>query len=120
MGAAGKAFSFVTREQGHELTRIEALINMIITHATLEEFKPSPPPSDWLDHPPTGAANSNPATAPKSRFDLPYGSSGTAAAQTATAAGASGGAEAPPVVLTAPPRTIGSKIPLSRRHKRRR
>jgi len=116
MGAAGKAFSFVTREQGHELTRIEALINMIITHATLEEFKPSPPPSDWLDHPPVGGANFTPATAPKSRFDLPYGSSGTAASPT----GASGGAEAPPVVLAAPPRTIGSKIPLSRRHKRRR
>jgi ATP-dependent RNA helicase DeaD len=116
MGAAGKAFSFVTREQGQELTRIEALINMIIPPAPIEEFKPSPPPSDWLDHAPT-AANSTPAATPKSRFDLPYGSSSTPASSP-TAGGAA--ADPTPVVLSAPPRTIGSKIPLSRRHKRRR
>jgi hypothetical protein len=42
-----------------------------------------------------------------SRFDRPYGSSGG----TSTAA---------PVALPLPPRTLGSKIPINRRHKRRR
>ena len=42
MGAAGKAFTFVTREQGDELTKVEALINMVIPQATLEGFEPLP------------------------------------------------------------------------------
>src|SRR5579862_218449 len=43
MGAAGRAFTFVTREQGDELTRIESLINMVLPLANLEGFTPSPP-----------------------------------------------------------------------------
>ena len=47
MGAKGKAFTFVTREQGDELTKVEALINMVVPQATLEGFEPQPPPADW-------------------------------------------------------------------------
>src|SRR5439155_14426811 len=47
MGATGKAFTFDTKEQGDELTKVENLINMVIPQATLEGFEPSPMPSDW-------------------------------------------------------------------------
>src|SRR5437588_5161257 len=49
MGAAGKAFTFVSREQGDELTKVEALINMVIPQAKVEGFEPSPTPADWTD-----------------------------------------------------------------------
>jgi superfamily II DNA/RNA helicase len=98
MGAAGKAFTLVTRDQGEELTKVEELINMIIPQATLEGFVPRPTPSDWkLDGPP-GSALAEPAApgAPTASPNTP-----------------------PPVQLPTRPRTIGSKQPLSRRHKRR-
>jgi ATP-dependent RNA helicase DeaD len=44
MGAAGKAFTLVTREQGEELTKVENLINMVIQPVKLEGFEPRPPP----------------------------------------------------------------------------
>ncbi|HEX8325730.1 MAG TPA: DEAD/DEAH box helicase [Tepidisphaeraceae bacterium] len=44
MGAGGKAYMFVTREQGDELTRIENTINMVIPVDTVEGFVPRPPP----------------------------------------------------------------------------
>jgi ATP-dependent RNA helicase DeaD len=91
MGAAGKAFTLVTREQGYELTRIESLINMVIPQATIDGFEPRPTPSGWTELPP-GATPPQPA-APLQR---------------------------PTVALPARPLTIGSKIPLSRRHRRRR
>jgi hypothetical protein len=47
----------------------------------------------------------------ENRFKRPYSPSGAQS-------GAAEGAE--PVTLKAPPRTIGSKIPINRRHKRRR
>ena len=104
MGAKGKAFTFVTKEQGEELTKVEALINMIVPQATIEGFEPTPPPSDWTEHKP----GELPAAAPvPSRF-------GTAPAAGATSEGAA------PVALPARPRTLGSKLPLSRRHKRLR
>ncbi len=93
MGALGKAFTFVTRDQGEELTRIESLINMVIPQAKVEGFEPRPTPADWTDLPPSA----EPKPAPPSRFE-------TAAT----------------VTLPARPLTIGSKIPRSRRHKRRR
>jgi ATP-dependent RNA helicase DeaD len=105
MGAAGKAFMLVTPQQGAELTKVESLINMVIPLAQLEGFTPSPPPADWLDQPP-GQQPSAPAKPQPSRFTLAYGSTGE-----------SGGA---PPAVTLPPRTIGSKIPITRRHKRRR
>src|SRR5213079_842004 len=52
MGAAGKAFTLVTRQQGEELTRVEELINMIVPQATVEGFEARPVPSDWSEFPP--------------------------------------------------------------------
>jgi hypothetical protein len=105
MGAAGKAFTFVTPEQGDELTKVEALINMVIPQAKLEGFESRPAPDDWTTEKPSGDTPSAPV---QSRFERPY--SPVAAASS----------DSPPVVLQAPPRTIGSKIPINRRHKRRR
>ena len=49
IGARGKAFTFIQRDQGQELTKIENLINMIIPQATLEGFEPRPTPADWTE-----------------------------------------------------------------------
>lgn len=103
MGAAGKAFTFISREQGEELTRIENLINMVIQQAQLEGFVPRPTPADWTETPP-GEAPAGPPKPVVSRFDRPYAAGGAAATT--------------PISL--PPRTLGSKIPINRRHKRRR
>jgi superfamily II DNA/RNA helicase len=109
MGAAGKAFTFVAKDQGGELTKVESLINMVIPLATLEGYEPSSPPADWTEARP--GPSSEPAKPVPSRFERPYSPSGNA--------GASSGTETvAPVAL--PPRTIGSKIPINRRHKRRR
>ena len=112
MGAAGKAFTFVTREQGDELTKIESLINMVIPQATVEGFEPKPPPADWTEHKP-GFEPSQPSAPVPSRFERAYSPTAQAPAQ-----GVAAGPQ--PVVLQAPPRTLGSKIPITRRHKRRR
>ncbi len=111
MGAAGKAFTLVTREQGGELTKVENLINMIVPQATLEGFVARPTPSDWTDSPP-GTAATEPAKPVISRFIRPYGS---AAASAAPADGVTASS-----AITLPLRTLGSKIPINRRHKRRR
>ena len=108
MGAAGKAFTFVTREQGPELTKIESLINMVIPQAQLEGFEARPAPADWTAEKPTFEP-SQPAAPQPSRFERAYSPTGGA-----------GVAASQPVVLQAPPRTLGSKIPITRRHKRRR
>jgi ATP-dependent RNA helicase DeaD len=116
MGAAGKAFTFVSRDQGDELTRVENLINMVIQPATLEGFEPRPTPSDWIPSGP-GEVQPPPPDAPArpllSRFERPWG-----AAAAAAAPGASSPEGATPIPL--PPRNIGSKIPINRRHRRRR
>ena len=106
MGAKGKAYTFVTREQGDELTKVEGIINMVIPQATIEGFVANPPPADWTDAKPVYGSGA-PAKPVVSRFERPMASPGG----TSTAAGA-----AP---ITLPPRTIGSKIPLNRRKKRR-
>jgi hypothetical protein len=121
MGAQGKAFTFIQKDQGEELTRIENLINMVLQQATLEGFESTPPPRDWEERRP-GAGGFEPA-APKpvvSRFERPYGAS---SAPTAVATPATGGESPIPGAQTPVPlprRTIGSKIPITRRHKRRR
>ncbi len=122
MGAKGKAFTFVSKEQGGELTKIESLINMIIPQATLEGFEPRPTPSDWTEGKPS--ADAAPGRPVASRFERAYGSSTqsgqsaqVAPAPTGDAAGDAAPAAAP---IALPPRTIGSKIPITRRHKRRR
>jgi len=107
MGAKGKAYTFVTSEQGDELSKVESLINMVVPQATIEGFVANPPPADWTTDKP-GAGPSTPSAPVTSRFDRLYSSTG--------AQGTSG----QPVTLSAPPRTLGSKIPITRRHKRRR
>lgn len=92
MGAAGKAFTLVTKEQGEELTKVEALINMIIPQAKLEAFNPRPAPHDWEERAPGAPAAPPPAPA----------------------------AAPEPVALPGRPLTLGSRIPITRRHKRRR
>jgi len=103
MGAKGKAFTLVTRQQGEELTRVEELINMIIPQATVEGFAPRPVPSDWSEFPP---GQDRPAATQQAVSGPPIASKHPPDEQ--------------PVTLKARPLTIGSKIPLSRRHKRRR
>jgi ATP-dependent RNA helicase DeaD len=113
MGAKGKAFMFVSKDQGDELTKIESLINMVIPPAKLEGFEPNPPPADWTIEKPGAFTPSGPSTPPPSRFDRAYSPSSQPPATP-------GIENATPVVLQAPPRTLGSKIPITRRHKRRR
>lgn len=98
MGALGKAFTIVSPDQGDELTKIEGLINMVIPVAKVEGFEPRPPPADWKTDKPgsTGFEPSKPAAPVPSRFERP-----------AT------------VTLPARPLTLGSKIPTSRRRRRR-
>lgn len=108
MGAQGKAFTLVSKDQGDELTKVESLINMVIPQATMEGFEPNPPPADWTTEKP-GAGPSAPSAPVTSRFDRPYSSSGASSATPEQT-----------VVLQAPPRTLGSKIPITRRHKHRR
>jgi superfamily II DNA/RNA helicase len=115
MGAAGKAFTLVHRDQGEELTKIENLINMVIQQATLEGFEPTPPPADWTEQKPQESGPSKPVL---SRFERPYGAGASAGAGAASGADATGAAGGTPTVL--PPRTLGSKIPINRRHRRRR
>jgi ATP-dependent RNA helicase DeaD len=105
MGAKGKAFTFVARDQGEQLTKVENLINMIVQQATIEGFEANPTPSDWIESGPMPSQESAPKPV-QSRFERPYG--------------ASRAGEGAPVALPLPPRTIGSKIPITRRHKRRR
>jgi ATP-dependent RNA helicase DeaD len=116
MGAKGKAFTFVGKEQGDELTKVENLINMEVPLATVEGFEPSPPPADWTEQKPTYGSDT-PAKPIVSRFERPYGSTAAGAA-TASGAAPAGTPAGQPIAL--PPRTIGSKIPINRRHKRRR
>ncbi len=111
MGAAGKAFTFVQRDQGDELTKVEALINMVVPKATLEGYEPSPTPADWTEFKPSEAPSN--AAPVQSRFERRYGASSSNALTTDQD-------NAPAVTLPVPPRTLGSKIPVNRRHRRRR
>ena len=45
MGASGRAFMFVAPDQGDELTRIEALINMEIPAGEIDGYEPRPEPN---------------------------------------------------------------------------
>jgi ATP-dependent RNA helicase DeaD len=46
MGQSGKAITFVTRDQGDQLTAVEALINREIPQLVVEGFRPRPPPDE--------------------------------------------------------------------------
>ena len=74
-------------------------------------LKENPPPADWTEGKPGGYQPSGDAKPVVNRFERAYSPS----------AGGSASPSSTPVTLpTAPPRTIGSKIPINRRHKRRR
>lgn len=109
MGATGKAFTFVSPGEGHELNRVEALINMVIPQGTLEGFTPSPTPADWTSGKPQQGGGRKPATP---RMERRYNPSGSAGGN-APAPAATGG-------TPLPPRTLGSRIPINKRHRRRR
>jgi ATP-dependent RNA helicase DeaD len=100
MGKGGKAFTFVSRDQGELLTKVESLINMIIPQATLTNFTPNPQPHDWTDAKP-GA----------------YGHTPGPSTQTPTA---NPDILTHPAVPLPPPRSLGARIPITRRHRRRR
>jgi hypothetical protein len=103
------------------------LINMVIPQATVEGFEGRPAPADWTDLPPgSGAASTSQPIV--NRYQRAYspsaaGAAANAAAEragaTSTAEAPEGGAPAAPAFVL-PPRTIGSKIPINKRHKRRR
>ena len=109
MGNRGKAFLFVMPDQGEHLTKIENLINMEIPQAKVEGFEPRPVPADWTEGKPTGGyVPSGEAKPVVNRYERAYSPSG------------SNSSASQPVTIQGPPRTIGSKIPINRRHKRRR
>ncbi|MDB5320264.1 MAG: cshA 1 [Phycisphaerales bacterium] len=102
MGKEGKAFTFVSRDQGELLTKVENLINMMIPQAILENFKPNPQPQDWTDAKPGfGGPTPGPST------------------QKPTSETTAEVANHPTVPL-APPRSLGARIPITRRHRKRR
>jgi ATP-dependent RNA helicase DeaD len=104
MGAEGKAFTFVGRDQGDELTKVEGLINMVIAEAKLEGWEPNPTPADWTEGKPMWGTGAAPKPV-QNRFERPMNAP-------------IGSSDVAPVTI--PPRTIGSKIPINRRHKRKR
>src|SRR3954468_18298741 len=74
MGAKGKAFMLVQRDQGEALTKVENLINMVIPQATLEGWEPRPQPSDWTDFKPgEGPMVESTAKPIVNRFERAYG-----------------------------------------------
>lgn len=89
MGAAGKAISFVTTEQGEMLTAVEMLVNKQLERLDVAGFKPTPPP----------------------RGDEGRGRVPGPAAPASTGATIA----APQVVPTTPTRTLGGKLPPRRR-----
>ena len=94
MGSSGRAITFVTREQGGDLTEIEMLINKQIAKLEVPGFTPTPPPRESMDRPHGPPRDAAPAHQP-------------AVAVSAT-----------PARPAAAP-NLGGKFPLSRRHRRR-
>ncbi len=91
MGERGTAITFVTRDEGKELTNVEMLINREIPARDMSGFKPSPPREQVKEPPPP---------APPSRYETPV---------VETAAGAP---------IKAQPKTLGSRFRTSRRRRR--
>ena len=121
MGNRGKAFLFVMPDQGDELTKIESLINMVIPQAKLEGFEPRPTPADWTEGKPGAYVPTGEAKPVINRYARAYSPSGSVSSSSSSSSASSDDPNKPaPVTIQAPPRTIGSKIPINRRHKRRR
>ena len=93
MGSSGRAITFVTREQGGDLTEIEMLINKQIAKLEVPGFAPTPPPRESMDRPHGPPRSAEPALQP-------------AGALPATPARPSAGPN------------LGGKFPLSRRRRR--
>jgi ATP-dependent RNA helicase DeaD len=100
MGATGKAITFVTREEGPQLTQIEMLINKEVPALKVEGFVAT------IKQPVEKPAESPAAPRPVSRFRLPVFANDEALVQ----AGA-----VPP---KAPVKTLGSKFQPSRKRRR--
>jgi len=90
MGEKGKALTFVTREEGKEITSIEKLINKIVPEYRVDGFVPSPPPAERAPVP---------RVEPRSRYEQPVFSPATAAP------------------AAAPRKTLGSRFKPSRRRR---
>ena len=58
MGARGRAYTFVTREQGKELTEVEKLINKELESRRFDGFQPSAPPPESKPQEPAGGVPS--------------------------------------------------------------
>jgi ATP-dependent RNA helicase DeaD len=74
MGSFGRAITFVTREQGEELTQIEALINKEVPNEVMQGFIPRPPPDDAFRSAPVEVAvQANESAGPvvSSRYSAP-------------------------------------------------
>ncbi len=84
MGARGRAITFITHEQGKQITEIEKLINKLVPEVKYDGFVPRPPLDRMASAAPTAA---------KSRFELPVHPDAPAVA--------------PDKV---PPKTLGSKF----------
>ncbi len=69
MGKGGKAFTFITHDQGDELTKIENLINMVVPELKIEGFEHRPPP-DRGPSLPTPQTPPPPAENPKNAMRL--------------------------------------------------
>ncbi len=110
MGATGKAFTLVTKEQGDELTKVENLINMVVPQYTPDGWEPRPTPADWTEGKPGDFQPTQPAKPIVGRMDRPYIANPGAATPTVE-----GENPAPP--RPAMVRTIGSKIPVNRRRR---
>jgi ATP-dependent RNA helicase DeaD len=97
MGAEGKAFTFVLRDQGEMLTKVENLINMLIPVEAVEGFVFRPPPREQGGRGPSGPAATG---------------AGSSAPSTDSPA-----APPTPAVPAAPPKrvSLGSKIKRTRR-----
>ena len=92
MGARGVAITFVSREEGKELTNVEKLINRQIPARTVDGFVSSPPREEPTEKKETPA--------PVSRFQAPLVSTGTSSDS------------AKPI-----PKTLGSRFKPSRRRR---
>ena len=97
MGAAGKAISFIGRDEGKQLTNIEQLINREIPQRIVAGFAPGPSR-------PQEAPSAAPQPRPASRLAQPVFSTSDGGSATDT--------QAPP------PKTLGSRFKPARRRRR--
>jgi superfamily II DNA/RNA helicase len=68
MGASGKAVTFVTRDEGQQLTDVEKLIDAQIEEIKYEGFRPSPRPGEPSPTPPKATGETRPPVTLGSKF----------------------------------------------------